>query len=419
MRFIHAADIHLDSPLVGLSAYQDAPAALLRTATREAFANLVQHAIDEQVDFLVIAGDLYDGSWKDFNTGLFFVAQMGRLQRARIPVFVLFGNHDAESEMTRKLAMPDNVVCFDARRAATHTLEPLKVALHGRSFKDAATTDNLVLHYPPPKAGWFNIGVLHTALESNGSVHARYAPCTVAELEAKGYDYWALGHVHEHQVWRERCPIVFPGNLQGRSIREVGPRGAVLVSVDDGRVTDIERLHVDVLRWHALDVDVSAATGLTDAVTLAGNSLRMLLEGAGHRLPFALRVTLAGATPAHGALFGLESQLRAEILGQAAALGGERLWIEKVRLDTRPDEPSSVIAARADALADLQAFLDRADQDDDFLGGLRSDLQTMIGKLPIEVVESVPALAAIRAGDLRPLVRETVPSLLAHIARAV
>jgi len=97
VRFIHAADIHLDSPLRGLSAYQDAPAEQLRGATREAFSQLVTTAIEEQVDFMVIAGDLYDGDWPDFNTGLFFCSEMGRLQRAGITVFVLFGNHDAES----------------------------------------------------------------------------------------------------------------------------------------------------------------------------------------------------------------------------------------------------------------------------------------------------------------------------------
>ena len=112
MKFIHTADLHLDSPLRGLSAYADAPAERLRTATRDAFHNLVTQAIDEQVDFMVIAGDVYDGDWKDFNTGLFFVRQMGRLRHAGIPVYLLYGNHDADSEMTRGLELPDNVYVF-------------------------------------------------------------------------------------------------------------------------------------------------------------------------------------------------------------------------------------------------------------------------------------------------------------------
>src|SRR5690349_5893526 len=131
VRFIHAADIHLDSPLVGLSAYQDAPAEQLRGASRLAFEELVTKAIEEQVNFVVIAGDLYDGDWRDYNTGLFFTKQMGRLDKARVPVFLLFGNHDAESEMTRRLRLPENVKTFASNKPQTYLLEQYKVALHG------------------------------------------------------------------------------------------------------------------------------------------------------------------------------------------------------------------------------------------------------------------------------------------------
>ena len=175
MKFIHAADIHLDSPLDGLSAYTDAPLTLLRTATREAFTRLITEAIDQAVDFMVLAGDLYDGTWRDHNTGIFFCGEMGRLKKAGIPVYLLFGNHDAESEMTKKLQLPDNVFVFEARKPCTWRIEPLRVALHGQSFRQKETTENLATDYPPPLAGWFNIGVLHTALEGNAA-HARYAP---------------------------------------------------------------------------------------------------------------------------------------------------------------------------------------------------------------------------------------------------
>lgn len=231
MRFIHAADIHLDSPLNGLSAYPDAPAEQLRSATRDAFAALVERAIEEAVDFMVIAGDLYDGSWRDYNTGIFFCKEMGRLKRAGIPVYVLFGNHDAESEMTKKLELPDNVHTFGASKPQTFKIDGLAVALHGQSFKQRDIVANLVTGYPSPVAGYFNIGVLHTALEGYAT-HATYAPCTIDELHAKGYQYWALGHVHEFEQWSGAATIVFPGNLQGRNVRERGRRGAVLASVN-------------------------------------------------------------------------------------------------------------------------------------------------------------------------------------------
>ena len=417
MRFIHAADIHLDSPLTGLSAYQDAPAALLRTATRDAFENLVAEAIAEKVDFMVIAGDLYDGNWKDFNTGIFFARQMGRLNSAGIPVFLLYGNHDADNEMTKKLLLPENVHRFPTGKPGTFKLPELKVALHGRSFKDAATTENLAVGYPEPVHGWLNIGVLHTALEGK-SAHANYAPCTIAELEARGYQYWALGHVHEHRIWRGTSTIAFPGNLQGRHIRETGPRGALMVTANGAEIESVERIYVDVLRWHALEVDVSAASNLAEVVRLAARSIEQMLDDSEGDLPMAVRVTLVGASPAHGELFGLEAQVRAEVLAQAASINASRLWIEKVRVDTSPHELAEQVAARSDAIADLQALLAKAEADSGFLQGLQDDLMQLVGKLPLEVIAAVPQLEAIRSGNVQELVRSTTPSLVAQVAKA-
>ena len=418
MKFIHTADIHLDSPLVGLAAYQNAPVAALRTATRDAFCKLVDAAIDEAVDFMVIAGDLYDGSWKDFNTGHFFVRQMGRLQQAGIPVYLLYGNHDADSEMTRRLQLPANVFVFDSRAPSTHHIQHLRVALHGRSFKDAATLDNLAASYPAPVPGWLNIGVLHTALEGDAA-HARYAPCSLAELNSKGYAYWALGHVHAHAVLQQSPAwVVFPGNLQGRHSRETGPRGAVLVSADETGIRSVGRLIVDVLRWHRLQVDVSSAAGLPAVLRLCSQALQSLLDAQPDSKPLALRVALIGRTAAHGDLFGLAAQLREEILALASALGGDRLWIEKVRVHTSPLQDAPQLLARGDALADLQALLAQAATDDDFLRSLADDLQALSAKAPLELTDAVPALKAVRAGAVAALVQQVTPGLLAQLAQA-
>lgn len=416
MKFIHAADIHLDSPLTGLSAYDDAPVAMLRTATREAFNNLVSEAIEQQVDFMVIAGDLYDGTWKDHNTGIYFCKQMGRLKKAGIPVYLLFGNHDAESEMTKKLQLPDNVFTFEARKATSFTLPHLKVVLHGRSFKEPATTENLVTSYPEPVPGILNIGVLHTALEGN-TAHPNYAPCSLEELHAKGYNYWALGHVHEYQIWKGASTIVFPGNLQGRHIRETGARGAVLVTADDTHIIDVERLYVDVLRWYGLEVDVSACQVLSEVVHSIGKSLEAILGEAPANIPLAVRVAVTGRTPAHGDLFGLESQLRAEVLALVAGIAPDRIWLEKVKLATESVDDGSAIRARADALSDLQDILEAAENDPDFLKSLQEDLLPLVTKAPTELQTSVPYFKDIRAGDLAGLVREIRPGLVAHLAK--
>ncbi|OUL86638.1 metallophosphoesterase family protein [Paraburkholderia hospita] len=417
MRFIHAADIHLDSPLHGLSAYADAPAAMLRNSTREAFSSLVTVAIDESVDFMVVAGDLYDGTWRDHNTGIFFCGEMGRLRRAEIPVFVLFGNHDAESEMTKQLQLPDNVRTFSTRKAETFQIDALKVALHGHSFKERETTANLVTGYPPPVPGYFNIGVLHTALEGNAA-HASYAPCSLAELHGKGYQYWALGHVHEFAMWQDRSTIVFPGNLQGRNIRETGRRGAVMVTVGNAGEIDVDRLFVDVLRWEALEVDASACATLNDVARAVGIHLETLAGSASTTVPHAVRVTVTGTTAAHGELFGLEPQLRAEVLAQIAGLSHDRLWLEKVRIETRAPGDSDAVLDRADAIADLHNLLVEAETDPDFLAMLKERLIGLATHSPHELQEMVPALFDVRNGDLAGLVREVRSGLVEQVAKA-
>ena len=159
--FIHASDIHLDSPHKGLSRYEGAPAERIRSATREALKNLVQTAIDENAAFVIIAGDVFDGDWKDYNTGLFFAGQMSRLRESGIKVFLLSGNHDAASKITRTLKMPDNVHHFSTKRPETVTLEALGVALHGQGFSRPDVTENLAAKYPLAVHGLYNIGVLH------------------------------------------------------------------------------------------------------------------------------------------------------------------------------------------------------------------------------------------------------------------
>ena len=421
MKFIHTADLHLDSPLRGLSSYADAPAERLRTATRDAFQNLVTQAVDEQVEFMVIAGDVYDGDWKDFNTGLFFVRQMGRLRHAGIPVYLLYGNHDADSEMTRGLELPDNVYVFSSRKAETFRIEHKKVALHGRSFRVAATTENLLPSYPEPVAGWLNIGVLHTALEGNAE-HAKYAPCSVAELQAKGYQYWALGHVHEHWMLRGDVTIAYSGNLQGRHIRELGARGALLVTAEDGEITEVDRLEVDVLRWHALEVDISTVGDRRGAIRAAGLGLERTLDSTPSHLPLAVRVLFKGRSAAHAELVADEGQLRQEVIAQAVALDADRLWIEKVRvaseaLDT--DQMSSTDDAEG-ALAELAGLALAAKDDPEFVQSMQADWLALLEKLPHEVLQASPDLQALRQDPLAQMsdrLRQATPMLMGRVAQ--
>ena len=236
--FLHAADIHLDSPLKGLERYEGAPVEEIRGATRRALENLVAVAIDQEVSFVLVAGDLYDGDWKDHNTGLFFVKQVAKLREAGIPVYVISGNHDAANQMTRSLRLPKNpdgsAVMLSSKEVDTIVLANLGVAIHGRGFLEARISENVIEQFPRSRTGLFNIGLLHTSLESESdSEHARYAPCKVADLVAKEYDYWALGHIHQRRIQHQQPCIAFSGNVQGRHARELGAKGCHLVTVDD------------------------------------------------------------------------------------------------------------------------------------------------------------------------------------------
>lgn len=380
-RFIHTGDIHLDSPLKGLAGQQGAAAERIRTATRVAFDNLVTQAIEDEVDFIIIAGDLYDGDWRDYQTGLFFVKQMGRLAHADIPVFLLHGNHDAESQITRRVTLPANVSVFSARKAETFPLQHLNVALHGQSFRQRDITDNLVPAYPVPIAGCFNIGVLHTGLGGMPG-HANYAPCAIEDLINKGYDYWALAHVHQAAVLHERPHVVFCGNLQGRHIRESGPKGASLVVVEDGQVEAILPLHVDCVRWIHLPVPVGSCNASNDAIDLVRAAIEEAVAREAQGRLLACRIELTGQTRLHGELLASADRLLAEARAAALGLGEETAWIERLVIATGSPDTG---ASRKDALGDLQRMIQSAGGDAELQARLASELGDLVRKLPHDI----------------------------------
>ena len=413
-RFIHTGDIHLDSPLRGLSGHQGAAAERIRTATRAAFDSLVTQAIEDKVAFVIIAGDLYDGDWRDYQTGLFFVKQMGRLAQANIPVFVLYGNHDADSQITRKLTLPDNVSVFSARTPETFRLQHLNVALHGQSFRQRDITDNLVPAYPSPIAGCFNIGVLHTGLGGMGG-HANYAPCAIEDLINKGYDYWALAHVHQATVLHENPHVVFCGNLQGRHIRESGPKGASLVVVQDGQIEEISPLHVDCVRWIHLPVPVDQCSASADAIDLVRQAIENAVKREAHGRLLACRIELTGQTGLHGELLASADHLLAEARAAALGLGEEVAWIERLVIATANLETT---ASRRDALGDLQRMMEHAGGDNELQAQLASDLGDLIRKLPhdIRAGSEDAALKAAIDGNIAGLITHAGAYLSARLA---
>ncbi|MFB7879796.1 metallophosphoesterase family protein [Brevundimonas diminuta] len=248
-------------------------------------------------------------------------------------------------------------------RAQTHRLDHLKVAVHGQSFSTPAVTDNLVMAYPDRLEHHFNIGMLHTALAGR-SGHAPYAPCSLDDLKAKHYDYWALGHVHEFERVCDAPHVIFPGNIQGRTIRETGPKGAVLVSVRDGAVEAVDRVALDVLRWAAVAVDCTDASAQTAADQIQA-ALASTWQSQAQSLPLIVRLTLVGQTEDAGALLDGASGLRDVARALAAAISPD-LYIEKVRVQVqaKPGSTEDLVSedftgalAEAASAAELAALL--------------------------------------------------------------
>jgi DNA repair protein SbcD/Mre11 len=411
-RFLHAADLHLDSPLRNLGQYPGCPAESIRGASREAFKNLVKLAIAEKVAFVLIAGDLFDGDLTDYAACLFLNAEFRKLRDEGIDVFMIQGNHDAACVQTKHLRLPDNVHRLASDRVETKRIDAYEVAVHGQGFATRAVTENLALAYPDPVAGVFNVGLLHTcATVPDG--HEPYAPCSIEDLVSKGYGYWALGHIHKARSLCEDPPIVFPGNIQGRHARETGAKGAVLVTVEGGRVTRREARSLDVMRWEVLRIDATGAKGEDDLIERSRDGLRGLADGSDGRT-LAVRVEIAGACPAHDRLAGKHDRLAAEVRGQACEVGGGRLWVEKVAVRTRPERDDPSIEGPIRAVRD---FLDRLRRDPTKLREIGTrELADLKKKLPRGWEDASGGAAIDSDGELGEALEHIGPELLAGLA---
>jgi DNA repair protein SbcD/Mre11 len=415
MKFVHAADLHLDSPMKGLAAYPGAPVEAMRGATRQALESLVGLCVEEDADLLVIAGDVYDGDWKDFSTGLYLRAQLARLREEDIEVVLIRGNHDAASVITRNLRLPGIHVLSHAAPESV-VLEHIGAVVHGQSFATRAVTENLAAGYPDPLADLINIGVLHTCLGGYAE-HENYAPCRLEELVARGYDYWALGHVHEQTVLHEDPHVVFAGNIQGRQMRECGPKGAVVVDVLDDEITISQRA-LDHVRWARVSVDVGGVSDDIEVLERVEGALKAAIEAANGRL-LAGRIEITGVTSAHGLLVRERERLDSELRGLATDLGVEQVWLERIDWQTEGLRSSAV---SDDAVGEALKMLRNASEDPQILATLADGLRPLALKLPAEVKAGPEGIDPTDPETLMRVladVQRTLPSLLVEGKAAV
>jgi DNA repair exonuclease SbcCD nuclease subunit len=375
-RFVHAADIHLDSPLLSLDEYPGAPVDEFRLATRKALGRLVDFSIESGAAFIVIAGDLFDGEWRDCNTGLHFIAEMKRLRDADIKTYIELGNHDAANRMTAGLPWPEYIYFFDHKRPERIPVPGCDATLYSQSFRLPHVDEDLTSSWPVGDPDTFNIGVLHTSASGDPG-HEVYAPCSLDSLRSRHYQYWALGHVHTRTELAREPWVVFPGNIQGRSVRECGARGCYLVEVDDDHEVTLTFEPLDVVRWQVLPITVDAETMPGALEALAEEAIEhAVAEAEGRGL--AARIRIEGYGPAWNRAAGNAPALKARIrmLAQEAAVP---VHVEK--LEVKAHSPARQEEPDAGPMAELRSVIGEFSNDESLMAELQAEFAELKSKL--------------------------------------
>jgi len=303
-RFIHCSDLHIDSPFKGLSSAKPDLAKKLRVSTSRAFQNIVDLAIKENVDAVVIAGDIYDGADKSLQAQFKFRKGLKALSDAGIPSFLAHGNHDPLDSRFAKLQWPDRVMVFSGEEVQCHNIQrdgKTLAKIHGISYPTRDVKENLALQFEQHSGEGFAIGVLHANVGGNPD-HDDYAPCSVEDLVSRKMDYWALGHIHAYKVLRPSDPaIVYSGNTQARHKNETGVKGCCLVTLHPNAAPEIQFVPVDSVRFICASMDISSAMTLDDVTESVQSQCEEISVNAGG-LDTLIHLTLTGRTPAHGEL---------------------------------------------------------------------------------------------------------------------
>ena len=359
-RFIHCSDLHIDSPFKGFSAINPDWAERLRDAPLQSFLNIVDLAVREKVDAVIIAGDVFDGEDKSLQAQFKFRRGLQTLSEHRIPSFIAHGNHDPLNTWSTTLKWPEGATVFPG--SGVQSVPVVKdgqtlAHIYGTSFPERDVFNNLALQFERQQDSGFAVAVLHANVGGHPD-HDPYAPCSVDDLVSRGMDYWALGHIHLREVLRESHPaIVYCGNSQGRHFKESGPRGCCLVTLSEGALPDVQFLATDTIRFVESAVDLSSCASLDAVVEEIVRQCQILLDQAEGR-SLVVRQTLIGRTEVHALLRmgGTLESLREEVL-QSFSDRRSGLWLE-FRLQTRGANDIDALKQGKDFIADLIALYD-------------------------------------------------------------
>ena len=375
-RFVHAADFHLDSPFTGIRETEPHVADILRRATFDAYERVITLCIDRGADALLVAGDIFDGADRSLAAQIRFVRGLERLNDAGIRAFICHGNHDPLDGWGARLVLPSNVHQFGdvAEAVPVDPQSPGGPVVCGISYPTWEIRDSLLPGFPARELGRFTIGMLHANVGTSTG-HEAYAPCSLEELAATGYDYWALGHVHSRAILRDQTPmVVYPGNTQGRHPNERGPRGVYVVDVDDHGALSPEFVAVDAVRWEQLDVQIDDIEDDGALVHRLETDVEDLLTRADDR-HLVYRIRLRGRGPVH------------ESIARTGNIDGLRtplneVWANRVPFafcggvidETRSELDRAALREGKDFIGDFLALADQVSLDEKLVADLHRAL---------------------------------------------
>lgn len=367
IRFIHCADLHIDSPFKGITEIHPHLKELLYQSTFDSYKQIIEIAIREKVDCVLIAGDIFDGADKSLQAQLKFRNGLQRLADESIPSFIVHGNHDPLDSWSATLKWSDMVKVFSGDKVECVSLkrkEKIIAYIYGISYKTRDIKENLSLKYKRKDTKIPAIGLLHANVGINTG-HESYAPATKDDLISQNMDYWALGHVHNFQIVNESNPvIVYPGNSQARNPRERGNKGCCLVNMHSNGDCDIDFIPTDVVRYELDELDISECTTIDEIVTEIvekSKEISSRLDGR-HAI---LRLSLVGNTDLHseltrgGNIGDITEHVRENFKGVEPFI-----WLEKLKLNTKGKFDLVALKSGNNLVADIISLYEELKEDE-------------------------------------------------------
>jgi DNA repair exonuclease SbcCD nuclease subunit len=384
-KFIHCSDLHIDSPFKGFSSVEHPLAEVLRKSTYQAFQNIVELALKEEVEAVLIAGDIYDGSDKSLEAQLKFRRGLQKLSDAGIYTFIVHGNHDPLDSWSASLEWPERVHVFSGDRVECLPIENngiVKAYIHGISYPKREVKENLAQKFSRNNDDGFAIGLLHSNV-GNQSGHDNYAPCSIDDLIAGGMDYWALGHIHRFQVLRESNPaIVYSGNTQARHMRETGEKGCCLVTLNKNTDPLIQFISTDTIRYVHGEVDLSGTISLDEVIDAVSSKCEYFADQVKQK-DMLLNLSLKGRTQVHSelhrgdAIKELQGEIRTYFQGRTPSI-----WVN-IKLNTAGIYNIESLRESKDFVSDLIVLFENMEKEESFMGlkqALKPVFETWQGK---------------------------------------